>query len=148
MGLEEPDAVSLEKLIRAILIESPQRFLVRLWQRDWIPVVAGIADPDTYIDDGAPYRRARADAARILPEGQRVLFVGEIRTFYFANPVLAASPMDEHPIKPILQRATSLEDVSRGLAELRVGAILFRPGEYQRLTGDRFNQVADRAFAP
>jgi MFS family permease len=32
--LEEPDAASLEKLIRAILIESPQRFLVRLWQRD------------------------------------------------------------------------------------------------------------------
>ncbi|MEY2407930.1 MAG: hypothetical protein QOF48_600, partial [Verrucomicrobiota bacterium] len=32
--LEEPEAASLEKLIREILIESPQRFLVRLWQRD------------------------------------------------------------------------------------------------------------------
>jgi hypothetical protein len=32
--LEEPDAASLEKLIREILIESPQRFLVRLWQRE------------------------------------------------------------------------------------------------------------------
>ena len=32
--LEEPDAASLDKLLREILIESPQRFLVRLWQRE------------------------------------------------------------------------------------------------------------------
>ena len=32
--LDEPDAASLEKLLREILIESPQRFLVRLWQRE------------------------------------------------------------------------------------------------------------------
>jgi len=32
--LEEPDAASLEELLKEILIESPQRFLVRLWPRE------------------------------------------------------------------------------------------------------------------
>jgi MFS family permease len=31
--LEEPEAASLDELLREILIESPQRFLVRLWPR-------------------------------------------------------------------------------------------------------------------
>ncbi len=32
--LVEPDAASFDKLLREILIKSPQRFLVRLWQRE------------------------------------------------------------------------------------------------------------------
>jgi hypothetical protein len=31
--LEEPKAVSMERLLREILIESPQRALMRLWPR-------------------------------------------------------------------------------------------------------------------
>jgi MFS family permease len=32
--LEEPEAAGMEQLLREILIESPQRFLVRLWSRE------------------------------------------------------------------------------------------------------------------
>ena len=32
--LEEPEAASLEKLLREILVDSPQRVLVRLWQKE------------------------------------------------------------------------------------------------------------------
>jgi len=32
--LEEPEAASLDKLLREILVDSPQRVLVRLWQKE------------------------------------------------------------------------------------------------------------------
>jgi hypothetical protein len=32
-NLDEPEAASMEELLREILIHSPQRFLVRFWPR-------------------------------------------------------------------------------------------------------------------
>ena len=32
--LQEPEAVGMEELLREMLIDSPQRFLVRLWSRE------------------------------------------------------------------------------------------------------------------
>ena len=32
--LQEPEAAGMEELLREMLIDSPQRFLVRLWSRE------------------------------------------------------------------------------------------------------------------
>jgi hypothetical protein len=55
------------------------------------------------------------DAANELPEGSRLIAVGEARRFYFRHPITLASVFDRHPLAGFVEAADSTDQLRASL---------------------------------
>lgn len=106
---------------------------VALWQPGWWQVLAGAVDRTAYIRTQADYTQAQEHAARLLLPDQKVLMLGEGRTFYLSVPVWPTSAMNVSPLVSLMRDGASAEEMVHALRNMHVGAVLLRPNEMARL---------------
>ena len=80
-----------------------------------------------------PYYRAAEFINRRLEATDRILFLGEERTFYVQRPVLASSFNDLNPLFPILKKSSDAAAFRAELQTRGITHILFDPDGLERL---------------
>ena len=80
-----------------------------------------------------PYYRAAEFINRQLEATDRILFLGEERTFYVQRPVLASSFNDLNPLFPILKKSPDAAAFRIELQTLGITHILYDPDGLERL---------------
>ena len=80
-----------------------------------------------------PYYRAAEFINRRLEATDRILFLGEERTFYVQRPVLASSFNDLNPLFPVLKKSPDATAFRAELRNLGITHILFDPDGLERL---------------
>ncbi|HDP95492.1 MAG TPA: hypothetical protein ENN40_09060 [Candidatus Aminicenantes bacterium] len=70
---------------------------------------------------------------RNLEDTDKVLFLGEERTFYLEKDFLACSFADRHPLLDILRKSTDFNDFFRGVRSLGVTHIFFTESGLERM---------------
>lgn len=80
-----------------------------------------------------PYYRAAEFINRRLEATDRILFLGEERTFYVQRPVLASSFNDLNPLFPVLKKSLDAAAFRAGLRSMGITHILFDPDGLERL---------------
>ena len=107
---------------------------ISVWQGNWVPVVLGSMDRDSYLATSLDYPAATPALQRVLQDDEHVLVVGDARCFHLQVPCVTASVLDHHPMLAILKTSQTAEEVARQVRATGAGAILLRPNELARLT--------------
>lgn len=103
------------------------------WQPVVFSVLDGTVDRRSYVEAGAGYTQVEEAARGLLKPAQRVLMLGEGRTFHLSVPTIPVSAMNEALLFRLLRDDRPDDELLNALHTQGAGAVLLRPHEMGRL---------------
>ncbi len=88
---------------------------------------------DEHLSHNVPFHRAVAFMNEELPEGSKVLFLGELRTYYADFDLIAPTPFDKNIFLDKVRISADAADLRRNLLRSGIDYIFLNESEFKRL---------------